>query len=454
MQVNKENHMATPGGAPNHLPNGAQDLENTNFETTDSSAQIDQIGNPGDFRWLRGALGILTGTALAVSFASCDAAERIQSFLNPGYAMSGEESPRRASIVGLNFDLDGLSEANIAAITEGEDSVFAGVRSRLAETYGDGVDFDLYYSLPPADGENREYIPFAADAEEDNADEEARDTITLSLDPGGDITPDNISDLIDGILDAINPRMEIWNYSTVAPTTGATEGGTDVTGNPPEGDTDGETTDNDPTTAGTDPPESKPLTTEESTVIVTSDSTRKPTTTSIAPNTTKKPESVPSRLVMGENVTKDMIASNGFLLEKTTANSGKLVPIGANGNFLVGKKNNTKDGFKSEGLTLYVWRGSERAGWDRIDVGNIKGMPGGVEGMCNIYIVTDPSQKPYSGQNGLAINGAYRFMLGDSNKSGLDFYQAALNGTYNEVPLNRDNFVVFQWDGKNLKQIS
>jgi hypothetical protein len=122
------------------------------------------------------------------------------------------EGPRRARVVGLNLDLEGVSEENIAAITAGDDSVIAALRGQLADTYGDGVDFDFYYSQPTADGK-QEYVLFAPDAAEGNAGETPKDTVTLPMNGiKGAITPENRGEVVAGLFGQIVPQLGQWGY--------------------------------------------------------------------------------------------------------------------------------------------------------------------------------------------------------------------------------------------------
>ena len=84
-------------------------------------------------------------------------------------ACSGTDS-RRAAVVGLRLDLEGLSDENIAAVTAGDSSVISALRARLADTYGTGTDFDIYYSRTNPEDGSKEYVLSKVDAAEDNAD--------------------------------------------------------------------------------------------------------------------------------------------------------------------------------------------------------------------------------------------------------------------------------------------
>lgn len=286
---------SAPAGAPVAAP--AEDI-NRNIEAAATApeaqpaVQPDQTGNKPLPKWLTPVVAgaaALAVAATAYAASPREIKEQIKSRFIPGYAMSsGEEEPRRARIVGLNLDLDGVSDENIAALMDGDNSVISALRGRLSSAYGDGVDFDFYYSRPTDDG-GKEYVLFGADAEEDNAGEEPKDTITLPMNGiTGNITPDNRDEVIDGLFGQIIPQLDEWDYKPVETTTFIDPTtGEEIT--IPVVPSETETAAPQPvTTGGANPPTrpSVPATSGTSRPSSTAKPTEKPNTTQ-KPNTTK-----------------------------------------------------------------------------------------------------------------------------------------------------------------------
>jgi len=139
------------------------------------------------------------------------------------FAACGSGSARRAAVVGIRLDLDGVSGDNIAAVIYGGGSVLSALRGRLAEAYGDTVAFDLYYSQPDESG-GREYVLFG-----EASPGEAKDTITLPVDINGAITPENLAQVVDALLGQITAQLGEWGYearttATTGTITGSTQG--------------------------------------------------------------------------------------------------------------------------------------------------------------------------------------------------------------------------------------
>jgi len=184
----------------------------------------------------------------------------------------GNAGGRRASVVGIQLDLDGVSDENRAAIISGENSVIADMRSQLVETYGDAVDFDFYYSRPTEDG-GKEYVLCDADAAEDNARKQPKDTITVPIDVNGTIDAENRGEVIQKLIEKIVTQLEEWEYQP-----GTTLAGSVTTTTKPA--------------ATTEPPK-----TTNSTVAstnTTQESTTTPTTTT--ETSTAKPGAVPKNI--------------------------------------------------------------------------------------------------------------------------------------------------------------
>jgi hypothetical protein len=163
-------------------------------------------------RWAASVIAV--PTALAVIAAGAYALDiggtrgKINSVFNSAFGAGNEEDARRTRVVGLQLDLDGVSKENIAAITSGNNSVISALRGKLADAYTD-TDFDFYYSQPKSDGNGKEYVIFPADAEEDNADEQPKDTITLPMSGiNGTITPENMDEVVSGLWGQITPQLD------------------------------------------------------------------------------------------------------------------------------------------------------------------------------------------------------------------------------------------------------
>jgi len=129
-------------------------------------------------------------------------------------AACGAGGGRRAAVVGIRLDLDGVSDDNIAAVIYGGGSVLSALQGRLAGTYGDTVAFDLWYSQPDESG-GREYVLFG-----EASGGRVNDTITLPVDINGAITPENLARVVDALLGQITAQLGEWGYK--AQTTAAT----------------------------------------------------------------------------------------------------------------------------------------------------------------------------------------------------------------------------------------
>ena len=129
-------------------------------------------------------------------------------------AACGADGARRAAVVGIRLDLDGVSDDNIAAVIYGGGSVLSALQGRLAEAYGDDVAFDLWYSQPDESG-GREYVLFG-----EPSGGRVNDTITLPVDINGAITPENLTRVVDALLGQITAQLGEWGYK--AQTTAAT----------------------------------------------------------------------------------------------------------------------------------------------------------------------------------------------------------------------------------------
>jgi len=166
----------------------------------------------------------------------------------------------------------------------------------------------------------------------------------------------------------------------------------------------------------------------------------------------------PSQYIIGGNLSRDRIATAGYLQEKTTANSGKLIPINTEyGNFLVEKKDNSNSNFSSEGLTLYVYSSPNRNGtYDLIGIINKKPDPKNPDERCNISLVTNPNAKPFAGNLGRVIKFDAQFGLGSPNKAsgGLDYYSAKTFTNDASTALGRADIAVFQVTAnQSIKQL-
>jgi len=201
--------------------------------------------------------------------------------------------------------------------------------------------------------------------------------------------------------------------------------------------------------------------------IATTTTTTKPSTTTTGSTTTTTKTNVttttkttgytpPDQYVIGGNLSRDRIVTAGFLQEKTTANSGKLIPIETEwGDFLVEKKHNSSDNFNSEGLTLYIYRSPKKDGiYDLIGTIGMKSTK--PDERCNISLVLDPNAKSFTGNLGRAIKFDAQFGLGSPKmvSDGLDYYSAKNVGDKATTTLERDDIAVFQFNGQTMVKIS
>ena len=346
MQVNKENPMADNGSevlsVSKQLPVQAEDLNSkapaagTATEAPAASEAVsagealpDQSGNSIQLpRWAVRTIAGVAGTAIAIGiwaaalFAPEDAKAKMKEFLIPNYS-NGEVDANRA-VVGMYLDLEGVSAENVAAITEGDDSVIAGLRNQLDASHGGGTDVDFYYSQP-TEGSEKKYVLFDADAAEDNADEQPNDTVFIPMSGiKGSITLDNKDEVIKEILRQFTPRLEDWGYKPEPPTGTIIDPTTGEVITLP-GTSDQQTTGEQPTitvTSGeppediTEPPEPTEPATSEISKTSTSTSTEKPTTKTEGNNSSNK-------LILGENLKASDIARGNFLEEYNVSNPKK-----------------------------------------------------------------------------------------------------------------------------------
>jgi hypothetical protein len=295
MQVNEENKMAGPNGnefTPAETPASVESNETINPSAEALPAeQPEQTGKKPLPRWLMPAVAGAAAGAVAVAgiFAAIPGSklnQRVQSYLNANRL-------QQAKVVGLQLEMAnlGMDEYGNPALTDDQNCVINAMRDQLSDAYGPGYDFDFSYGLPPEGGAVPEYVPFAADAEEDNAGEQPTSTITFPI--NGDLTPENRDQAISDALQQINNQLKAWGYEpeeatiVVDPTTG------EITVTLPtteeityEAPTEGNTTGGSP-----DPTRpSVPATSGGNRPSSTTGVTQKPPATTKAPNTTKKPE--------------------------------------------------------------------------------------------------------------------------------------------------------------------
>jgi hypothetical protein len=381
----------TPAGADIPVPAAENSTNYANAEALPAPAEAPVQPNQADRkplpRWFTPVVAGAASLAVAVTAYAAsprEIKEQLKSRFIPGYAASaGEQDARRARIVGLNLDLDGVSDENITALLDGDDSVVTALRGRLASAYGEGVDFDFYYSLTTEDGD-KEYVPFIADAEEDNADEAPKDTITLPMNGiTGNITPDNRDEVINGLFGQIIPQLDEWDYKPaetttfIDPTTGE-----EIT--IPVVPSETETAAPQPvTTGGTKPP--VPATSGTTRPPSTAKPTEKPTTQK--PNTTTKPEGYtpPQTLRLSPNqvVNGNFEASFGYIDEDyNKANPMKIEITTEYGTVLAVKR--PYAGVNELVMDFYV---KDSNGEYVLKKAGVKDLPDGSDGMCYILLV-------------------------------------------------------------------
>ena len=156
--------------------------------------QPEQAGGKPNPRRVNQAIAITAAALIAVVgfevFANSEMGKRLKERWIPGYG-AGEQDALRTSLIGLQFDFDDKAPSPelLAAFSEGDGSIIAGLHGRLDGAYtnpqGNPVRFDYFYGQPAQneDGsEGWEYIRFGGGSGEGgDGDEEPSELLNIPL---------------------------------------------------------------------------------------------------------------------------------------------------------------------------------------------------------------------------------------------------------------------------------